>query len=113
MVVPFVRSVVVFSMVMTQMTTITAMAVPSSRSLQASHEKEPGKNSNRSNKTTHPVTGELVTRQHLIEGDVEKGPCSEALKHSDGEDMGSAGLVHMDGDDDADENAKRGHDAQN
>ena len=39
--------------------------MPSSRSLQASHEQEPGKNSNRSNETTHPVTRELVTRQHL------------------------------------------------
>merc|ERR1712223_44657 len=102
-----------FSMVMTQMTTITAMTMSSSRRFQASHEKEPGKNSNRSNETAHPVTRELVTRKHLIEGDVEKGPCSEALKHSDGEDMCSTGLIHMHGDDDADEDANRGHDAQN
>ena len=39
--------------------------MPPSRSLQASHEQEPGKNSNRSNETAHPVTRELVTRQHL------------------------------------------------
>ena len=39
--------------------------MPSSRSLQPSHEKESNKNSNRTNETAHPVTRELVTRQHL------------------------------------------------
>jgi len=110
--VAFMRSMVVLSMVVTHMASIPTMAVSPSCSFQASHEKESSKDSNGANKSAHPVTGELVPGQHLIEGDIEESASRQALQNPNCQHMSSSSLLHMNGHNDANEDPNGGDDAQ-
>merc|ERR1719422_2991844 len=90
----------IMSMSMSSMTvTVTCT------SLQSCHESESQDHSQSSNQSRHSVLCKFVTGQNLKEGDVEQCSCSQTLEDPNQEDVLSRSFLHMDGDNDTNQDA--------
>merc|ERR1719188_1449864 len=73
--------------------------------LRSCHESESQDHSQSSNQSRHSILCEFVTGQNLKEGDVEQSSCSQTLEDSNKEDVLSRSFLHVDGDNDPNEDA--------
>merc|ERR1719367_2702721 len=74
-------------------------------SLQSCHESESQYHSQSSHQSRHSIFCEFVTGQNLKEGDVEQSSCSQTLEDTNEEDVLSRSFLHMDGDNDTNQDA--------
>merc|ERR1719226_275217 len=81
-------------------------------SLQSCHESESQDHSQSSNQSRHSVFCEFVTGQNLKEGDVKQCSCSQTLEDTNEEDVLSRSFLHMDGDNNSNQDANGSVDAE-
>merc|ERR1719367_1455292 len=74
-------------------------------SLQSCHESESQDHSQGSHQSRHSVFCQFVTGQNLKEGDVKQCSCSQTLEDTNQEDVLSRSFLHMDGDNDSNQDA--------
>merc|ERR1719270_1312436 len=90
----------IMSMSMSSMTvTVTCT------SLQSCHESESQDHSQSSHQTRHSILCEFVTGQNLKEGDVKQCSCSQTLEDPNQEDVLSRSFLHVDGDNNSNQDA--------
>ena len=97
----------IMSMAMSSMTVTV-----SSTSLQSRHEREAQYHSQSSNQSRHSVLGQFVTREDLKERDVEQSSGCQALEDSNQEDMLSRCFLHVNSNNDTNQDAKRSIDTE-
>merc|ERR1719323_2099437 len=73
--------------------------------LQSRHESESQDHSQCPNQSRHSVFCEFVTGQNLKEGDVKQCSCSQTLEDPNEEDVLSRSFLHMDCDNDSNQDA--------